>query len=48
MVQSVTAVVLFMPRIGGEEHLWMNGCMNRSCIIVVFPAIVYIGASGNG
>ncbi len=41
----VTAV-LFMPRIGGAEHLWMNGLYEAFCIILVFPLIVYIGASG--
>lgn len=41
----LVAVVLFMPRIGGEEHLWMNGLYDAFCIIVVFPLIVYIGAS---
>ncbi|GGH00236.1 acyltransferase family protein [Mucilaginibacter phyllosphaerae] len=39
-------VVLFIPRIGGAEHLWMNGIYESVCIIVVFPFIVYIGASG--
>ncbi|UYQ94966.1 acyltransferase [Chitinophaga horti] len=38
--------VLFMPRIGGAEHLWLNGLYEAICITVVFPAIVYIGASG--
>lgn len=40
------AAVLFMPRIGGAEHLWMNGLYEAFCIIIVFPLIVYIGASG--
>lgn len=42
----LVAVVLFMPRIGGTEHLWMNGLYEAICIIIVFPLIVYIGASG--
>lgn len=37
-------VVLLMPRLGGEHHLWMNGLYEAFCIIVVFPLIVYIGA----
>lgn len=37
--------VLFMPRIGGEDHLWMNGLYEAFCIIVVFPLIVYLGSS---
>ncbi|MFV0593379.1 MAG: acyltransferase family protein [Draconibacterium sp.] len=40
------AVVLFMPRIGGAEHLWMNGLYEAFCVLIVFPAIVYIGAGG--
>ncbi|HVF96700.1 MAG TPA: acyltransferase family protein, partial [Flavisolibacter sp.] len=40
------AAVLLMPRIGGAEHGWMNGLYEAFCIILVFPLIVYIGASG--
>ena len=39
------AVVLYMPRLGGAGHLWMNGVYESFCIIVVFPLIVYLGAS---
>ncbi len=42
----LVATVLLMPRIGGAEHLWMNGLFEAFCIIIVFPLIVYIGASG--
>lgn len=40
------AVVLYMPRIGGAEHLWMNGVYESVCIIIIFPLIVYLAASG--
>ncbi|MFD1143686.1 acyltransferase family protein [Larkinella insperata] len=40
------AAVLLMPRIGGADHLWLNGLYESFCIILVFPLIVYIGASG--
>jgi peptidoglycan/LPS O-acetylase OafA/YrhL len=40
------AMVLYMPRIGGAHHLWMNGIYESVCIIIIFPLIVYIGASG--
>jgi peptidoglycan/LPS O-acetylase OafA/YrhL len=40
------AIVLYMPRIGGADHLWMNGIYDSVCIIIVFPLIVYLGASG--
>ena len=42
----LVVAVLFMPRIGGEAHLWMNGLYEAFCIIIVFPLIVYLGASG--
>ncbi len=40
------AAVFFIPRIGGPEHLWMNGLYESVCIIIVFPLIVSIGAGG--
>ncbi|MFD0767290.1 acyltransferase family protein [Mucilaginibacter lutimaris] len=40
------AIILYMPRIGGAEHLWMNGVYETICIIIVFPLIVYLGAGG--
>jgi len=40
------AIVLYMPRIGGAQNLWMNGIYESVCIIIVFPLIVYLGASG--
>ena len=33
-------------RFGGEHDLWMNGLYESLCIIVVFPLVVYLGASG--
>jgi peptidoglycan/LPS O-acetylase OafA/YrhL len=39
-------VVFFIPRIGGTEHLWMNGLYESFSIIIVFPLIVAIGAGG--
>ena len=35
-VVAVSAV----PRIGGSEHLWMNGLYDAACAIAVFPLIV--------
>lgn len=42
----LVVVVLLMPRIGGADHRWMNGLYEAFCIIIVFPFIVYMGASG--
>jgi peptidoglycan/LPS O-acetylase OafA/YrhL len=39
-------LVLFVPRIGDEHHVWMNGIYEAVCVIVVFPIIVSIGAGG--
>ena len=38
--------VAAIPRIGGSEHLWMNGVYDAFCAVVLFPLLVYIGASG--
>lgn len=39
-------IILSIPRIGGSEHLWMNGLYESLSIIILFPLIVYLGASG--
>lgn len=43
----LVALVLFIPRIGGSEHLWMNGLYESIVIILIFPLIVAIGAGGH-
>ena len=40
--------LLAMSRIGGAEHLWMNGLYDTLCCVVVFPLLVILGASGKG
>jgi peptidoglycan/LPS O-acetylase OafA/YrhL len=42
----VLALVLYMPRIGGADQVWLNGVFEAICIILVFPLLVYLGASG--
>ena len=39
-------LVLSFPRVGDENHVWMNGVYESMCIILVFPLIVYLGAGG--
>ena len=39
-------VLLSMPYIGGSEFLWMNGIYDSVCAIIIFPLLVYLGASG--
>jgi peptidoglycan/LPS O-acetylase OafA/YrhL len=38
-------ILLALPRIGGSESLWMNGLYDTFCFAVVFPLLVYLGAS---
>lgn len=39
-------ILLAVPRIGGAEHLWMNGLYDTLCCVLLFPILVYLGASG--
>ena len=39
-------IVLSIPRIGTNEQVWMNGIYESIVIIIMFPLIVFIGASG--
>jgi len=46
-IGALSIVILSaVPRIGGSEHLWMNGLYDTICFAVAFPLIVYLGASG--
>jgi len=42
----LTVIFLSIPRVGGSEHLWMNGLYDSLTIIFIFPLIIFIGASG--
>jgi peptidoglycan/LPS O-acetylase OafA/YrhL len=43
---SILLIIVFaIPRIGGSQHLWMNGLYDSLTIILIFPLIVYLGAS---
>lgn len=43
---ALLIALLIMPRIGGTENLWVNGLYDSLTIILLFPLIVFIGASG--
>lgn len=44
---SLSLIALMaVPRLGGAEHLWMNGLYDTICFAVAFPLLVYLGASG--
>lgn len=40
------ALLLYMPRIGSAEQVWQNGAYEAVVIILLFPLLVYAGASG--
>jgi peptidoglycan/LPS O-acetylase OafA/YrhL len=42
----IITAALALPRFGDQHTLWMNGLYESLCIIVVFPLVVYLGASG--
>ena len=49
LLSSVLIIIaLAMPRLGGEQDVWMNGLYEALCIIVVFPLIVWLGAGAGG
>lgn len=39
------AGTLAAPHVGGAEHFRLNGLYDAFCIIVIFPVIVFLGAS---
>ena len=41
-IVAVTAA----PRIGGADHIWVNGIYEALCVLLVFPLVVCLGASG--
>jgi peptidoglycan/LPS O-acetylase OafA/YrhL len=45
-IGSLAIVILSaIPRIGGSEQVWMNGIYDSLCVLVLFPVLVYLGAS---
>lgn len=40
-------LILTFPRIGSHEQVWMNGIYDSFTVILLFPLIVFIGASGD-
>lgn len=44
---SIGVVLLVsMPYIGNAEMVWMNGLYDAVCVIILFPLLIWIGASG--
>ena len=46
-IGSIAIVLLSsVPRLGGAENLWMNGLYDSLCVIILFPILICLGASG--
>lgn len=46
LCSGMIIIIFSVPRLGGTEHLWINGLYSAVSIIFFFPLIVYLGASG--
>ena len=42
----ILVLVLAWPRVGSDDAKWVNGLYDALVILLVFPAVVYMGASG--
>ena len=40
----IITAILIMPRLGGYDHMWMNGAYEAFCVIALFPVVVMAGA----
>ncbi len=43
---AVMVLLSVVPYAGGGEHPWINGLYDSVCVLFVFPALVWLGASG--
>ena len=47
LVSSLILVAaLSIPRLGGQERLWLNGLYESGVIMFIFPLVIYLGAIG--
>jgi peptidoglycan/LPS O-acetylase OafA/YrhL len=46
LASLLVIAVLALPRFGDAHSLWKNGLYESLCIVLVFPLVVYLGASG--
>ncbi len=48
LICALSVIVLMsIPYVGGQNAMWMNCLYDSVCIILIFPVLVYIGASGD-
>lgn len=45
LCSTALIALLVLPRLGGESGMWINGLYDSLCAIILFPLILYIGAS---
>lgn len=43
---GLLALLLAVPHAGGTEALWMNGVYDSVCVLLLFPVLLWLGASG--
>lgn len=43
---AALVLLLAVPHAGGAEALWLNGIYDSVCVLVCFPALLWLGASG--
>ncbi len=43
----IIAAVMLMPRVGLSDYHWSNGLYELLCVLLVFPAVLMIGAGSN-
>lgn len=46
LCSAILAVLLTLPYIGDGNTPWKNGIYDSVCTIIIFPVLVYLGASG--
>ncbi|MDO4881560.1 MAG: acyltransferase [Capnocytophaga sp.] len=47
-IASILLIIIALyPRLGGEDHFWLNGLYDILCVSLIFPIIVYFTASEN-
>lgn len=47
LVCSLLLIIVFsVPRLGENTHVWVNGLYDALAVILIFPFIVFLGASG--
>ena len=44
---ALLLAALALPRAGGPATLWLNGLYETACIVLVFPLVVWLGASAH-